>query len=87
MRRSKSTDLRPGWVSAPSDEFQDLVKLEDRFRKLHTRESSMLDQRMRNYNWQHQQLMSRQMQSTPLVICAAPHSGGYPLVRRAWHCW
>jgi hypothetical protein len=24
---------------------------------------------MSNYNWQHQQLMSRQMQSTPLVIC------------------
>ena len=49
--------------------MSDLVKLEDRFRKLHTRESNLLEQRMRNYNLQHQQLLARQIQSTPLVIC------------------
>jgi hypothetical protein len=69
-RRSRSAmEQRPGWISKPSDEMQDLVKLEDRFRFLHSREANLLQQRMHNYSSAHQQLLSRQMQSTPLVVC------------------
>jgi len=35
-----SAQPRPDWVQRPSDELYDLVKLEDRFRKLHSREVS-----------------------------------------------
>jgi len=56
----------------------DVVKLEDRFRKLHSREASALEARMQTYSREHKELLVRQTQTTPLVVCVLDRfaSGG-----------
>lgn len=57
------------WISKPSDEMGDLGKLEDKFRALHYREATALEERMTRFSKQHNQMMLRQTQNTPLVVC------------------
>jgi hypothetical protein len=73
-----SSPQRPEWVQRPSDEMYDVVKLEDRFRKLHSREASALEARMQTYSREHKELLVRQTQTTPLVVCVLDRfaSGG-----------
>lgn len=68
-RNGWSMEPRPEWVSKPSDEMNDLMRLEARFRDISSKETMKLERQLGRFTKEHQQLIGRQTQISPLVVC------------------